>query len=282
MTPDRAAVSDLLRVGAPTMLCLSLSAVPTSIGSRFHNALAQLLGVDLVYKATTTRDLPSAIAGLRALGVRGCGVSMPYKTAALDHVDVVEDSAADLGALNTIVNDDGTLTALNTDVVAVQDLVAAATGGSLAGRQAVVVGSGGMARACAAALGRLGPDDLVVLARNPETGPAVAARFGARWVAEPSGLRPAVLVHATPSGMLGSGVPSPAPGAALVAGCEVVVECVAVPEDTPLVRSARDAGATVVTGAAVMATQAAEQFARYTGLRPSPEQVAWAQAVSRR
>ena len=54
-----------------TRLCMSLSGRPSNIGTRFHNYLYDALGLDYVYKAFTTTDLPAAIAGIRALDIRG-------------------------------------------------------------------------------------------------------------------------------------------------------------------------------------------------------------------
>ena len=62
---------------------------------------------------------------------------------------------------------------------------------------------------------------------------------------------------------------------------DAVLDVVAFPAQTPLVLAARAAGKHVITGAEVIALQAAEQFERYTGVRPTPEQVAEASAVSR-
>jgi shikimate dehydrogenase len=62
-----------------TVLCMSLAGRPSNIGTRFHNFLYAELGLDFVYKAFTTTDLAAAIAGIRALGIRGCGVSMPTR-----------------------------------------------------------------------------------------------------------------------------------------------------------------------------------------------------------
>ena len=56
---------------------------------------------------------------------------------------------------------------------------------------------------------------------------------------------------------------------------------VALPSETPLIMAARAAGVKVITGAEVIALQAAEQFERYTGVRPTAEQVAAASAISR-
>jgi shikimate dehydrogenase len=56
-----------------TVLCMSLAGRPSNIGTRFHNLLYAELDLDFVYKAFTTTDLAAAIAGIRALGIRGCG-----------------------------------------------------------------------------------------------------------------------------------------------------------------------------------------------------------------
>ena len=67
--------------------------------------------------------LTGAIGGVRALGIRGCSVSMPFKQDVLALVDHVEESARAINAVNTVVNDDGVLTASNTDYIAVQRLI---------------------------------------------------------------------------------------------------------------------------------------------------------------
>ena len=89
-----------------TQLCISLAARPSNIGTRFHNFLYEELGLDFVYKACTTNDLADAIAGIRGLGIRGCGVSMPYKEACIPYLDELDTSARALHSVNTIVNDD--------------------------------------------------------------------------------------------------------------------------------------------------------------------------------
>ena len=62
-----------------TRLCISLAGRPSNIGTRFHNHLYDVLGLDFIYKAFTTTDIAAAIGGVRALGIRGCSVSMPFK-----------------------------------------------------------------------------------------------------------------------------------------------------------------------------------------------------------
>jgi shikimate dehydrogenase len=107
-----------------TVLCMSLACRPSHIGTRFHNFLYAELSLDFVYKAFTTTDLAAAIAGIRALGIRGCGVSMPYKAACIESVDAMDASAEAIGSVNTIVNTDGQLRAYNTDYLAIAKLLA--------------------------------------------------------------------------------------------------------------------------------------------------------------
>ena len=76
-----------------TAVCISLAARPSNIGTRFHNYLYDELGLDFVYKAFTTTDIAAAIGGVRALGIRGCSVSMPFKEDVIALVDELEGDA---------------------------------------------------------------------------------------------------------------------------------------------------------------------------------------------
>jgi shikimate dehydrogenase len=107
-----------------TVLCMSLAGRPSNIGTRFHNFLYAELSLDFVYKAFTTTDLAAAIAGIRPLGIRGCGVLMPCKEACIHHVDAMDGSAQVIGSVNTIVNTGGQLRAYNTDYLAIARLLA--------------------------------------------------------------------------------------------------------------------------------------------------------------
>ena len=102
-----------------TTLCISLAGRPSNIGTRFHNYLYEELGLNFVYKAFTTADIEGAIGGVRALGIRGCSVSMPFKEAVIPLVEELTASATAIDSVNTIVNDGGRLTAYNTDYEAV-------------------------------------------------------------------------------------------------------------------------------------------------------------------
>jgi shikimate dehydrogenase len=263
-----------------TVLCMSLAGRPSNIGTRFHNFLYAELDLDFFYKAFTTTDLAAAIAGIRALGIRGCGVSMPFKEACIRHVDAMDDSAEAIRSVNTIVNTDGQLRAYNTDYLAIAKL--------LADHQVpvnhtfAVLGSGGMAKAVVAALRDAGFHGGAVVARNARTGSALADQYGYTWRAELGSTRPQLLVNATPVGMSGGPAADDLPVAPeVVDTAETVFDVVALPALTPLVRRARAQGTQVITGAEVIALQALEQFVLYTGVRPSDDQVRRAAEFSR-
>lgn len=263
-----------------TTLCMSLAGRPGTFGVRFHNFLYDLLGLDYYYKAATTGDLPAAIAGLRALGVRGCGVSMPFKEACIPLVDELDASAAAIDSINTIVNQDGHLKAYNTDYIAVRQLLDEHA--VPVNTPFVLQGSGGMAKAVACALRDAGFSQGVIVARNRLAGPALAQACGYSWQPELGGLRPALLINVTPIGM--SGGPQAQDLAfdeAAVAAAERVFDVVALPADTPLIRLAQSLGKPVISGAEVAAIQALEQFVLYTGVRPSAEQVRLAAEFAR-
>ena len=265
-------------IGRDTRLCMSLSARPGNAGSRLHNTLYGLLGLDFVYKSFSTTDLPAAIGGVRALGIRGCAISMPFKEAVIPLLDGLEDSARAIDSVNTIVNEDGVLTGYNTDYTAVRDLVARRDIDPAT--PFLLRGSGGMAKAVAASLRDLGFRDGTVISRNAEAGPALAAQYGFRWLPELPEQEAAMLVNVTPIGMEGAQAGELAFTPAQIAACEIAFDVVAQPAETPFIKAALAADKTIISGAEVIVLQAVEQFFLYTGIRPDDEAIAKATAFA--
>lgn len=263
-----------------TRLCMSLSARPGNFGLRFHNHLYEQLGLNFYYKAFSSQDLPGAIGGIRALNIRGCGVSMPFKEAAIALVDELDDSVQAIDSLNTIVNTDGHLKAYNTDYIAIEQLLkkhAVPQASTFALR-----GSGGMAKAVASALRDGGYANGVIVARNEAAGRALAQNLGYEWLPELGDLRPQMLINVTPIGMTGGPeADALAFDAEAVEAAETVFDVVAIPSETPLIVRGRAKGKRVITGLEVIAIQALEQFVLYTGVRPTPEQFEKAVAFAR-
>lgn len=148
----------------------------------------------------------------------------------------------------------------------------------------VIQGSGGMAKAVGAAFRDAGFSRGTLVARNSSSGPALAAELGYRWqAAVGDGLCGDILVNVTPIGMSGTADEQAcAFPDALLASATIVFDVVAFPAETPLLRRARAfGGKKLITGAEVIALQAAKQFELYTGVRPTAEQVHRASVYSR-
>ena len=260
------------RINKNTTLCMSLSARPSNFGTRFHNFLYEALGLDYIYKAFSITDISGAIGGVRALGVRGCAISMPFKEACIPLVDELDDSARGIGSVNTIVNTNGYLKAYNTDYIAVAKLLRehdVSPESSFA-----LLGSGGMAKAVACALRDSGFGKGYIVARNAVAGKTLADAYGFVWQPEMNDVSESarLLINTTPIGMAGGAEAEMSPFSDMaINNAEVIFDVVAMPVETPLIRQARSLGKKVITGAEVFALQAVEQFALYTGIWPSDE-----------
>lgn len=104
-------------IDATTRLCALIgNPVAQSLSPAIHNAAFQHLGINYAYVAFKVDDVEGALRGIRALtGIRGVSVTIPHKVAVLPYLDEIAPTARNIGAVNTIVSDSGTLTGYNTD-----------------------------------------------------------------------------------------------------------------------------------------------------------------------
>ena len=197
-------------------LCGSLSLHPVGTGAAMHMAGYRALGLPFVYVPFQVTDLRGAVAGMRALGIRGCGVSMPFKQEVIALLDALDPQAARIGAVNTVVNDGGQLTGYNTDAQGAARALAEAR--PLAGSRLLLLGAGGAARAIAHAARDAGA--LVTIAnRDLDKARALAAGTGAAAAGLDEAVRAGaydVVVNATSVGMreVDPGAPCPRPPSA--------------------------------------------------------------------
>lgn len=235
-----------------------------------HLAGYRALGLEFTYIPFAVTDVEGATRGMRALGIRGLGVSMPYKQAVIPLLDEIDPVAARIGAVNTIVNDDGRLRGYNTDWIGAVRALEEVT--PLEGARVLLLGAGGAARAVAFGLAERGAR-VTVANRDLEKARQLAAAVGG--AAAPldadggEALSPDhdVLVNATSRGMAEVDPRSPVPEEALREGL-LVMDIVYKPMITELVEAARRRGATAVHGGRMLLHQAAEQFRLYTGREP--------------
>jgi len=145
-----------------------------------------------------------------------------------------------------------------------------------------LLGSGGMAKAVAAALRDGGFRTGHVVARSETAGHGLAQQYGFQSTTQIGALRPRLIINATPIGMTGgplAGDLSFPPE--VVNAAETVFDVVAFPAQTPLITLATSAGKKAISGAEVIVLQAAEQFVLYTGIRPTDDQLRRAGNFSR-
>jgi shikimate dehydrogenase len=229
-----------------------------------HNAAFAALGVDAVFVAfdVPPARLPQALAGARALGVRQLAISIPHKEAALAELDEVDDTAREIGAVNTATLREGRWLGSNTDWLGLVRALERET--ALGGRRAVVLGAGGAARAAVFGLRRRGAS-VVVLNRTESRARTLADALGADGAGPLEALADTphdVLVHTTSVGLKGDA--SPVSADALRPG-SVVLDAVYEPERTRLLRDAEERGARTVSGKWMLVHQAAEQIRLWTG-----------------
>jgi shikimate dehydrogenase len=235
-----------------------------------HLAGYAALGLPFTYMPfAVQRDLAGALAGMRALGIRGFGVSMPFKIEVLPLLDRVDPLAARIGAVNTIVNDDGILTGYNTDAAgalrALEEVV------DPAAQRVVVIGAGGAARAVVHGLASAGARIHVVnrtVSKAQELAQQAGSQVSAGDLAALADLSACdVIVNCSSAGMAGYG-PSPLPRDSLRPEL-VVMDIVYKPVVTPLISMAQEVGCRTVHGGRMLLHQACRQFELYT-LRPAP------------
>lgn len=253
--------------GSNPILCGSIAGRPGRFGVAMHTAAFRALGLDWNYVAFGTEDTEGAVAAMRTLGIRGLGVTMPHKLRILPLLDAVTDDARAIGAVNTVVNDDGRLTGHNVDWIGA--LAAVREKIEPAGIDAAVIGAGGGARSVAWGLLRAGARVTIFnrdLAKGREMADALAASFGGPPDALANALPFALIVHATPVGFHDPDAMLPL-AAALRPGT-VVFDAVPIPVETRLLREAAAAGCATIAGVRMQLHQAARQFALYTGREP--------------
>lgn len=134
-----------MKINKDTTLCISIASKPSNFGTTIHNRAYEYLNLNFIYKAFAVTDTEAAIKGIRALGIRGCSVSMPHKEKVMEYLDELDPVAKEIGAVNTIVNMDGTLIGYNSDASGFESVLHDLQVSSSS--SVLVLGSGGVAKA---------------------------------------------------------------------------------------------------------------------------------------
>jgi shikimate dehydrogenase len=262
-----------------------------SLSPVMHNAAFEALGMNWRYVPLPVRpgEVGAAVEGLKALGFRGCNVTVPHKEAVIPHLDHIPPRVTAFGAVNTLIlerAEDGrcTIAGENTDV---QGFVHALRQGGFdpQGRRVLIAGAGGAARGVIYGLLGAGAEAVTVLNRTPGRAEALVADLSAQ--AGDTALRCGALteealvrqasevdlrVQATTLGMWPHVEASIWPGDRPLPGHLAVCDLVYRPIETQLLRQARAAGAMAIDGLGMLIGQGALSFEMWTGVWP-PEDV---------
>jgi len=254
-----------------------------SLSPLLHNtafAALELNWTSLAFEVAPGR-VAGALEGVRALGLAGISVTMPHKAEVAALVDECTAVARALGAVNCVVNREGTLGGENTDGAGFLASLDRGAGFDPRGRRCLIIGAGGAARAVALALAGAGCADLAVLNRTAARADAVAALAGAvgrvgRLDDEADVAQADLVVNATPVGMAGTQAENEGwlvPPSLLHQG-QVVADLIYAPRPTAWLAAAAEAGARTVDGLGMLVHQAAAQLELWTGL-PAPVDRMW-------
>ncbi|CAL76176.1 Shikimate dehydrogenase [Bradyrhizobium sp. ORS 278] len=254
-----------------------------------HNFWLNAHGLRGVYVplAVQPERLKDALAGLVALGFRGCNVTMPHKQTAMPLLHRVNDTARRIGAVNTIVvEQDGTLSGFNNDGNGfVQSLRDAKPAWRADEGPILLLGAGGAARAVVVALLENGAREIRISNRTDDKAKAIAAEFGSvistvTWDHRSGAVADvALLINSTDRGMIGK--PALEIDLTRLSAKTLVADLIYTPLETPFLADARARGCTTVNGLGLLLNQARLAFQAWFGVLPdvTPELIKAIQAT---
>lgn len=245
-----------------------------------YSAAFKELGLNAMYLVFDIEPsaFEDAVKGLKALKAGGFNVTIPYKERIMPMLTHLDSSAQKVGAVNTVKVDSGLLIGYNTDLAGflaplleldfkIQEV------------RALILGAGGAAKACVRALMDAGCREIIVLNRSIERAIILARQYNNTNVRvghlnegslNEALSRAELVVNATPVGMYPNVDESIIPKA-LLRSDMVVYDLVYRPVQTKLIKEAKEAGATTISGYKMLVEQAAESFKIWTGFEPPKE-----------
>lgn len=236
-----------------------------------YNAAFEALGLNYIYVPFVVQDVAKAVEGIRHLGIRAAGVTIPYKMSIVPYLDELDSDARRTGAVNAVLNANGVLVGANTDGQGAVKALQEAT--TIAGKKVIVLGAGGAARAIAFALADAG-GHVVIANRTSEAAAALAKAVGGSYQTldklEQEMRDAQIVINATSVGMMPNVNASLLEKALLSPGL-VVMDIISHPKETTLLRDAKERGCQIVYGERMLFWQGVLKFHLYTGVEPPLE-----------
>jgi shikimate dehydrogenase len=158
------------------------SPVTHSKSPQMLNKVCEILDIPATYLAYAVEParLQEAVMGMKALGFIGFNVTIPHKVAIIPFLDELDDTAKEIGAVNTVVNDNGRLVGFNTDGVGYLRSLQEETSFSIEDKSITIIGAGGAARAVSITLAKSGAKEIIIANRTLEKA-AELADIANKW-----------------------------------------------------------------------------------------------------
>jgi shikimate dehydrogenase len=250
-----------------TILCGIIgNPIEHSLSPAIHNAAFEHLGLNYVYLAFCVSDVAGAMQGMKALNIRGFSVTVPHKIEVIKYLDEIDPVAQQIGAVNTVVNDDGYLIGYNTDWLGFVRSLEAYT--SIPDKRVVILGAGGVARAIAFGIKERG-GNMTILNRTVEIemAQALATEIGCDWgdLSQCESVTAAeIVINATSVGMYPD-VAKTVIASQYLRPEQIIYDVVYNPLETRLLREAKARGCQVIPGYEMLLLQGVAQFELWTG-----------------
>ena len=230
--------------------------VTHSLSPFLHNAFYQRENIDAVMLAFGNSSIEPLVAAMRSLPIHLAAVTMPHKQTIMPLLDEIDQTAKDIGSVNTVVNRKGKLHGYNTDVVGIAK---ALEGITLKNANALVIGAGGAARTVVYHLVRAGAQTFVHN-RDERQAKELCTAFGCSAISEAEIPKQTygLIVNATPIGMKPDVDAMPV-ASELITPETAVFDLVYSPLNTKLLTEAKKRGARAVSGLVMFLSQGIEQ-----------------------
>ena len=148
-------------INKDTKIYCSFAKKAGNVGCKLFNSSFNYYGLNAIYKSFSVNDIKSAVEAVRVLDIKGFAVTMPYKIDVLNYVDGLPDEIKEIGAANTIINNNGNLIPYNTDYFAAKTILNECMGVDL-----YILGNGGYSKAVQSAAKSLGYMYNVITRKN--------------------------------------------------------------------------------------------------------------------
>ncbi len=237
-----------------------------------QNFMCQTLGLDYVYVAFNIEQghLKNAILGIRSLNIVGINVTIPYKEQVIPFLDQLDPLAERIGAVNTIVNQNGTLIGYNTDGQGFLVALMKEQQTDVKNKHIVVLGAGGAAKAIVHTLSQKKPKSMTIANRTPETAIDLAKICQATGIGITKELDPFlknadIVINTTAVGMGQLKDQSPVSHYNWVHPHQLICDIIYNPAETLFLKQCRLKGAVTLNGKGMLAGQGQIAFELFTG-----------------